>query len=511
MAARNFGKVNVSISASTGGLTAGLSNASKQLRGFGGITGGITGTLRSAAASFLGMGRAASFAAIGVRALTLAVSTLLGPLLVLTSAIAIFRMFARAAQDLDKAGEAAQRLGMSMQTFQAFSRLAQESGLSAEQASSLFARMQRQVGSLAIGSRSATAAFATLGLSFADLQGLSPEQQFELISQRIMALPPGFQRTSAAIAIFGRSGAEALNLIQEVSNGALTEIQRLQKALGVSLTDRQTAGIMMMNDALSRAGMVLEGFINQFLAELAPAITTVANLFVRFFAENTSGFSIATTMAQTFSSALRYIVGAVTVATGAFQIMYGVGALIGQVFASAFAVILDGLRVLMRSLASLAKAAGFTNLAADMQAGAQGIAQVQSGAQQLADSYGQSAAEAFANGINNITNPFAAFDAEMASVQQQMTEAGAAAGQTMGATAAAQIQASTKDLSAIVVGTAEGEKFVNALKRGADPRLEGDKAAQRTADNTDEMVDQLDELNGALAASGGFGVATIGV
>jgi hypothetical protein len=46
--------------------------------------------------------------------------------------------------------------------------------------------------------------------------------------------------------------------------------------------------------------------------------------------------------------------------------------------------------------------------------------------------------------------------------------------------------------------------------RGSDPRLEGD-AQKETAENTGEMVDQLDELNGNLAGSGGLGLATITV
>jgi len=63
----------------------------------------------------------------------------------------------------------------------------------------------------------------------------------------------------------------------------------------------------------------------------------------------------------------------------------------------------------------------------------------------------------------------------------------------------------------MVVGTGEGEAFRNALTRGADPRLAGEKAAEETAENTAEMVDQLDELNGTLGASGGIGLATISV
>jgi hypothetical protein len=71
-----------------------------------------------------------------------------------------------------------------------------------------------------------------------------------------------------------------------------------------------------------------------------------------------------------------------------------------------------------------------------------------------------------------------------------------------------QAQVNSAALKAIVVGTGEGEAFRNSILRGADPRLEGD-SAKETADNTAEMVDQLDELNGNLAGSGGMGLATI--
>ena len=63
MAAKNFGRVNVSITASTGGLTAGLSRASKQLGGFAGQAQGIGGRLTAMAAGFVGAGRSASLAA----------------------------------------------------------------------------------------------------------------------------------------------------------------------------------------------------------------------------------------------------------------------------------------------------------------------------------------------------------------------------------------------------------------------------------------------------------------
>ena len=122
--------------------------------------------------------------------------------------------------------------------------------------------------------------------------------------------------------------------------------------------------------------------------------------------------------------------------------------------------------------------------------------------------WGTAAAENFGDGIRNMSDPFAAFDAEFANVTAQMQQAGAAAGQTAADAIAPAIAASTQALKAIVVGTSDGEAFRNSILRGADPRLEGD-SAKETADNTAEMVDQLDELNGNLAGSGGMGLATI--
>lgn len=321
MAAKNFGRVNVSITASTGGLTAGLSRASKQLSGFAGQAQGIGGKLTAMAAGFVGAGRSASLAAIGVKALSLAIKSLLGPLLIVTSLVSIFAAFGRSARELDEAGKTARRLGMSMTSFQNLGQVAEEAGVSMGQMGTLLTFMTRNLGNLANGSTSAQKAFGQLGLTMSDLAGLSPERQFELISQRIMALPTAAERTAAAMAIFGRQGAAAMGLIADASGGAVSEVAKLREQLGLNLTDTQVKGIEMMNDAVGRMSLVFQGFINQFVAGLAPAITTVANLFVQFFAENASGFSMATSLAYGLGQAIRFIAGSVTFLYGAFQVL----------------------------------------------------------------------------------------------------------------------------------------------------------------------------------------------
>lgn len=514
MAAKNFGRVNVSITASTGGLTAGLSRASKQLGGFAGQAQGIGGRLTAMAAGFVGAGRAASLAAIGVKALSVAIKSLLGPLLIVTSLVSIFAAFGRSARELDEAGKTARRLGMSMTSFQNLGQVAEEAGVSMGQMGTLLTFMTRNLGNLANGSTSAQKAFGRLGLTMGDLANLSPERQFELISQRIMALPTAAERTAAAMSIFGRQGAMAMGLIADASTGAVSEVAKLREQLGLNLTDAQVKGIEMMNDAVGRLSLVFGGFINQFLAELAPAVTTVANLIVRFFAESTSGFSIATTLAQAFVSALKGIAGAVTFLYGAFQVLSSfVGVFITGAI-KAFEGVTYAIQQVIGTMAAAAEALpGFdVGLASGLRNAERTMAGLSNAAGQEAELWGTAAADNFANGVRNMSDPYAAFDREFASVQAQMQQAGAAGGAAAGEAAASAIApaiaASTQALKAIVVGTGEGEAFRNSILRGADPRNEGD-SAKETADNTAEMVDQLDELNGTLASSGGLGLATI--
>ncbi len=527
--ANNFGRVNVSISASTGALTAGLSDASKQLNNFrnattttgssmsalnaaagesAGMFSDIPGLFGSFAASLLGVSRGASTAAIGIRLLSVAVKTLLVPLGVVAAVTAPFRWMADAARAAEELHNLSQETGIAVADLQTMTQVANELGVSQQQMTGALRRTGRMVGELAQGTPSAVKAFASLGLTMNDLAGLSTAEQFALISEKIASLPPAMQ-AAAAVDIFGKSGQSMLNFIRGAGE-ATAEMKRLQQQLGVTLTDEQTAAIEAMGDALGRLSMPLQGFINQFMAELAPAITAVSTLIVDFFAKNTAGWSIAKTLADGLVQSIRFVVAAMTLLTGIFQVFQALGSQIGQMFSEVFSLILSGVTNVMESMASLAEAAGFTGLADSLAQGGAGAAQMQQGAAEMGEMYGQAAADTFASAVENIGNPFGAFDAAFAQAQADAQEAGArrsaaAAGETI----AASISASTKELNAVVVGSSEGEALRNSIMRGADPRLEDSKKdAKRTADATERAADGIEDL-AANMQGGGFGQAQI--
>ncbi len=173
-----------------------------------------------------------------------------------------------------------------------------------------------------------------------------------------------------------------------------------------------------MGYAIGRLALPMQGFVNQFLANLAPAITTVSNLIVEFFAKNTAGWTVAKTLADGLVFSIRMVVGAVTLLTGIFQVFMALGSQIGQMFSEVFSLILSGVSRVMKSMAALADAAGFDGLADSLAEGSRGARAMARGASEMGQMYGEEAANSFAAGVQNIRNPFAAFDAGFAQARR---------------------------------------------------------------------------------------------
>jgi len=486
MAAKNFGRVNVSVTASTGGLTAGLGRAGKQLKGFQSNVSGLSGVMGRLGGS---MG---------------SLLPVFGAFTTAAGAIAALASATRAAEALHNLS---QELGVATGDLQVMQQAAAESGVSQELLTTGLRRTSRMVGELAMGTPGAVKAFSQLGLTMQDLAGMSTAQQFALISDRIAALPPHMQ-AAAAIDIFGRSGQGMLNFLRNGSQ-SIGEIDTLLTQLGVKMSGEQVAAIEGMGDAIGRLTLPMQGFINQFLAELAPAITAVSQILLEFFTSSNNGFSYATLFADGLIVALKGLVAVGSILVGTFQmfkaLLLGIAAAATTAFggmATAIGAVLEFLGQIIPGLQSVG----------------QGISRFGEQTQMVGDALFQEANSAFSASLENFANPLQGFDQRMADAQRQAAEsavkpvesAAMVAGQNAGDQITKAISASSQALKAIVVGTSDGEAFRNSIMRGADPRLEGD-AQKETAENTGEMVDQLDELNGNLAGSGGLGLATITV
>jgi len=177
--------------------------------------------------------------------------------------------------DLAGVADKAAQTGLSGAFLQQLEFAADQSGVSAETLTGGIKKLTVMIGKAADGSKEASEALASLGLSAEDLQRLSPEQQFLRISQKIGEIPTAAGRAAAAVKIFGKSGIEMTTLFA----GGLDDITKLMqdaKDIGIGLDDASLAKVAEADDALQKMYASIGAMIDQVAVGLAPAFTEVS-------------------------------------------------------------------------------------------------------------------------------------------------------------------------------------------------------------------------------------------
>lgn len=137
--------------------------------------------------------------------------------------------------------------------------------------------LSRSILDLSRGSSEAVDAYGRLGITFTDLEGLSPEQQLMKVADGLAGVTDESMRGAIAQKIFGRSGRELLPLLKLGAKG-IAELKAEGRELGRTLTEEDAAAAAQFTDAMNRVISVGKGVTNQLGASLAPVLTEVADL-----------------------------------------------------------------------------------------------------------------------------------------------------------------------------------------------------------------------------------------
>lgn len=184
--------------------------------------------------------------------------------------------FTRAAMNnIDALSKQARVAGVSVATFQAMSLVAEEAGVSSEALSKSLVKMQDNLAGLSRGAAAQVAAFGQIGVSFADVQGMATDEQFALIAEKISAISDPTMRTAAALDVFGKSGADALNMMTGYG-AAIQNAAAFQEKFGLAVSDTDAANIEAANDAIGRAQIAIGSLGTELAVTFAPAIEQVA-------------------------------------------------------------------------------------------------------------------------------------------------------------------------------------------------------------------------------------------
>lgn len=168
------------------------------------------------------------------------------------------------------------RTGISARSLIVLRQAFQDAGVGAEAVGGTINRLQRTIVEAASGGGAAADALAGLGISAQSIATLAPEDQFSQVAAAISAIADPAQRSAAAMAIFGKSGAELLPLFAE--GGA---IQNAEKVLGnmPDVLSRNVPVLDAISDSFDRLPNKATQLFAGILDQLGPTVQAVLEAF----------------------------------------------------------------------------------------------------------------------------------------------------------------------------------------------------------------------------------------
>jgi len=278
-------------------LTAGLRRAQKQLEAFG-------AGLRSIGTRLAGIGAAA-----------------------VTGLLGTAKVFSDMGDVLDKMSI---RTGISVEALSELGYAAELSGADLETLESGVRIMQRTLGEAAQGTGTAVEALDRLGLSAAQLAGLSPEQQFKVLADRISKVSDPTLRAAIAMEVFGKAGTKLLPLMADGAAG-IEAMQEEARRLGLTVSTETARDAAQLNDALGTLWKVLKQGVFTIGGALAPLLKDIAERITRVIVSATAWIKAnrETVVWALKVAAAVAVAGVAIIALG--YIISGIGATLGIV------------------------------------------------------------------------------------------------------------------------------------------------------------------------------------
>lgn len=157
----------------------------------------------------------------------------------------------------------------------------------------------------------AAKAIKALGLDFNDFKALSPVEQIDAVALAMNGFEDGANKTAVAVALWGKSGADMIPLLNDLADGSQRQI---------TLTQDQITAADNFSKSIARLTSDAGTLKQQLAAQLIPTLSDLVKLFTSSGDES----SAAANKARPFASAMSFIADEIrkTVAT-TFELVGG--------------------------------------------------------------------------------------------------------------------------------------------------------------------------------------------
>lgn len=171
------------------------------------------------------------------------------------------------------------RTGIAVEQLSALGYAAEQSGTSLDALEGGVAKMQKALTAASKGGKEAAKNFTALGLSVSELMTLTPDEQFKRIATAIAAIENPAEKTAAAMAFFGKGGAELIPLLNEGADGIDAMIAKAQE-LGIVMSKEDAEAANTFGDTLDRLTALLGGMWNRIGSSVIPTLQKFADWMI---------------------------------------------------------------------------------------------------------------------------------------------------------------------------------------------------------------------------------------
>ena len=163
--------------------------------------------------------------------------------------------------------ELSDRTGFATDRLQTLSRVFEGDGVTVESFSKAIDRMNRTLNDAELGLSTARDALGQVGLTFNELKGLRPEEQFDKIAKGISELSTESERAGVVQNIFGRGAQGFVNVLQRGTE-ALREQEEAFRALGIT-SEQGLRSLKALNQEFTNISTTLQVSLQQSFADSA--------------------------------------------------------------------------------------------------------------------------------------------------------------------------------------------------------------------------------------------------
>lgn len=239
------------------------------------------------------------------------------------------KFMADSLESADKMGKMAQSVGVSTEALSRLSISAKLSDVDMESLAKSMGRLSKNTIEAAAGQGTAIAAFNFLGIKIKDANGhlKSNDQIMAEVADKFSGLADGAGKTALAMAIFGKSGAALIPMLNGGSE-KMKEMSDLSDRLGLTLSKSTANGAEEVRDRFIVMGMAMKGISNNVMKDMLPTFDNLSKVMV----DAATDTKLMQSAADGLSAALK------TLVTGGV-IVKSVFSAIGNIAAGTFAAI----------------------------------------------------------------------------------------------------------------------------------------------------------------------------